>query len=109
MENENQPTTDLTSVFEKLFESSSGEEELLRIASKYSRQISAYQIRAILFLEWSATYCTGELKQRLREIIDKWLELKQFNNSALFVMRALESIALKKFIGQDAMKFNIQK
>lgn len=108
-------TTDvnLEDAFQGLFKTSAsgtGEEELLRIASTYSRQMSARMIKAVLYLEW----VKGEKEQRtesdlLTSFITRWLELKQYNNSDMFVMRALDSISLRKFIGENAFKVNIEK
>lgn len=106
----------LEDAFQSLFKTSAsgtGEEELLKIASTYSRQISAAQIRAILYLEWigrnlKANGKTVEASQ-VSHFVDRWLELKQYNNSDMFVMRALDSISLRKFIGENAFKIDIQK
>jgi hypothetical protein len=103
----------LEDAFQGLFKTSAsgtGEEELLRIASTYSRQISASMIKAVLWLEWSAAISRDpEYTKRMTRFIDRWLELKQFNNSDQFVMRALDSISLRKFIGENAFKINIEK
>jgi len=98
--------------FGNLFKTSAsgtGEEELLRIASTYSRQFSAKQIRVLLYLEWCAPSYPPEQRLQIRRFIDKYLELKQYNNSDGFVMKALEFIALRKFIGDNAFKINIEK
>jgi hypothetical protein len=104
----------LEDAFQGLFKTSasgSGEEELLRIASTYSRQITTRQIKALLYIEWVAnhTLTTPENKRQLLHFVDRWLELKQYNNSDQFVMRALDSISLRKFIGENAFKVNIEK
>jgi len=103
----------LEDAFQGLFKTSAsgtGEEELLRIASTYSRQLSARQIKAILYLEWQAGVRDNKpYVDLVRFFIDRWLELKQFNNSDMFVMRALDSISLRKFIGENAFKINIEK
>lgn len=97
----------LEQVFSNLFEKGgSGEEELLRIASTYSRQITPQQIKAILLLNYANSFLKTDI---LKDFCDKWLELQQFNNSATFVMRALESISLKKFIGDQTFKINVDK
>jgi len=102
--------TNLEDAFQNLFKTSAsgtGEEELLRIASVYSRQLSARQIKAVLYLEWVAR--DHEEKVRIRAFVDKWMELKQYNNSDIFVMKALEFISLRKFINENTMKVNIEK
>lgn len=103
---------DLENLFKDLFQqtSGSGEEELLRIASTYSRQITGYQMKCILLLEYVSNYLTDEAKkQAILGFLSRWLELKQFNNSAGFVMKALEFISLKKFLGENPIKVNIEK
>lgn len=106
--------TNLEDAFQSLFRTSAsgtGEEELLRIASTYSRQITASQIKVILYLEWLILNenIPATRKTQLRAFVDRWLELKQYNNSDMFVMRALDSISLRKFIGENAFKINIEK
>lgn len=116
----------LEDAFSKLFKSSvsgTGEEELLRIASNYSLQITAKQIKCLLFLEHKAkmfrelelaTKGNEHIKYKfiadyLHEFVWRWLELKQHNNSDIFVMRALDSISLRKFINENTLKVNIEK
>lgn len=102
----------LEDTFQQLFKTSAsgtGEEELLRIASTYSRQLNARQIKAILFLEWQIPMLPDTEKDRIRHFVNRWLELKQYNNSDIFVMKALEHIALRKFIGENSVKVNIEK
>lgn len=98
----------LEELFSDLFQQTSGtgEEELLRIASTYSRQITGYQMKLILFLEYLANVADHSA---IKDFIVRWLELKQFNNSDRFVMRALEYISLRKFLGENAIKVNIDK
>lgn len=116
----------LEDAFGKLFKSSvsgTGEEELLRIASNYSLQITAKQIKCLLFIEHKAKMFRElaavektPLKVKyaftaayLSEFVHRWLELKQHNNSDVFVMRALDSISLRKFINENTLKVNIEK
>src|ERR1700690_622778 len=82
-----EPTDDnqLEDIFSKMFQSSvsgTGEEELLRIASTYSRQIHAKQIKVLLYLEYRASIAKNPATKRiLKSFVDRWLELKQYNNS----------------------------
>jgi len=98
--------------FQNLFRTSvsgSGEEELLRIASNFSLQLSAEQIRCICFIQNFAIRTGGEVEKALGLFVAKWLELKQNNNSDLFVMKALEFISLRKFLLEGAFKVNLNK
>lgn len=93
--------------------SGTGEEELLRIASTYSLQITAQQIKALLFLEflshlWHFNGRTDEANW-LIAFNRRWLELKENNNSDYFVMKALEHISLRKLINENTFKVNINK
>lgn len=100
----------LESEFASLFGASvsgSGEEELLRIASRYSLQISATQIKALLFLEFLSNIAPS--LGWIKDFISRWLQLKENNNSDLFVMKALEYISLRKFLGENSFKVNIEK
>lgn len=102
----------LEDAFGSLFKTSAsgtGEEELLRIASTYSRQISARMIKALLYLHWLREEVNEKQAKLIDAFIKNWLEYKQFNNSDVFVMRALDSISLRKFIGENAFKVNIEK
>ncbi len=121
-----QADVNLEDAFGKLFKSSvsgTGEEELLRIASNYSLQITAKQIKCLLYLEHKAKMfealanaTEGPEKVKylyifnyLHEFVRRWLELKEHNNSDVFVMRALDSISLRKFINENTLKVNIEK
>jgi len=102
----------LEDAFQDLFKTSasgSGEEELLRIASKHAMQLSAAQIKVLLYLEWQAVSYPDPYKQQLQDFVERYLELKQNNNSDIFVMKALEHISLRKFINENSMKVNIEK
>lgn len=109
--NDNQEIN-LEDAFQGLFKTSasgSGEEELLRIASNYSRQISGAQMRILLYLEDLAQSLNEKKAKRLQHFLTKWLEYKQYNNSDIFVMKALEHISLRKFINENTLKVNIEK
>lgn len=112
---DNEQRIDAESIFNNLFASSqsgSGEEELLRIAAKFSRQISAAQIKVICFLKATALEYSEKFPNESRvieEFVERWLELKQFNHSDAYVMRALDSISLRRFINENSFKVNIDK
>ena len=112
-EPDNVPDANLEDIFSKMFQSSvsgTGEEELLRIASTYSRQIHAKQIKILLYLEYRAYTSKSHMtKKVLKSFVDRWLELKQYNNSDAFVMKALEFISLRKFLNENSLKVNIDK
>jgi len=107
------PVEDL---FQNLFSSSvsgGGEEELLKIASSYALQLSAAQIRALLRLEMHSRNFLRrgkkEIAENLHNFVTRWIELKRNNNSDAFVMRALDAISLRRLIGENAVKVDIQK
>lgn len=115
----------LEDAFSNIFKQSvsgTGEEELLRIASDYALQISAAQIKCLIYLKYRAEQFLALAKRQpkyaafyqwqagyLSAFVDKWLDLKKHNNSDIFVMRALDSISLRKFINENTLKVNIEK
>jgi len=112
----NSETKNLEEAFNQIFTSSvsgTGEEELLRLASSFSRQYSSQQIKALLLLQHikllAVSYGQKFLSDSLTDFMDFYQTLKQFNNSDAFVMRALDSISLRKFINENTMKINIEK
>jgi len=107
-----QDGVNLEDAFQDLFKTSAsgtGEEELLRIASKHAMQLSAAQIKVLLYLEWQAQIYPDPYKSQVLGFVQRYLELKQNNNSDIFVMKALEHISLRKFINENSMKVNIEK
>lgn len=90
-----------------------GEEELLKIASNYALQLSAKQIRALLRLELEAIDLDNKGRaveaKKIRHFVTNWILYKRNNNSEMFVMRALDAISLRRFIGENAFKVDIQK
>jgi len=102
----------LEDAFQGLFKTSAsggGEEELLRIAADYSLQLTAPQIKALLYLEWCIPKLSDSEKMKVRHFIDRWLQLKRNNNSDMFVMKALDFISLRRFINENSMKVNIER
>jgi len=103
----------LEDAFSNLFKTSAsgtGEEELLRIASRYSMQLTASQIKVLLWLEWAAdTQAPPTQRAWIHAFVGRWLSLKENNNSDVFVMKALEYISLRKFLNENSFKVNIEK
>lgn len=109
-----QQKPDVENAFTNLFggiASGTGEEELLRIAARFSRQISARQMRCLVRLTMAAEAAPkdSKTKAQLMAIVEHWLEYKQYHNSNLYVMRALDSISLRKYINDSSFKVNVQK
>lgn len=112
MEEDLKNKKDVADVFGDLFQQTdTGDEGLLKIASGYSLQTSADQIKGILLLEICAMLMQPEMPENTIPgwFAKRWLHLKQFNQSAPFVMRALDSISLRKFLGENAIKVNVEK
>lgn len=105
----------LEDAFQGLFQTSAtgtGEEELLRIASKFALQVTSPQIQCLLYLKDLAIGIEKKdaiLSRRLKSFITDWLEYKQHNNSDIFVMKSLEQISLRKFFNENSFKVDIQK
>jgi len=106
--------TNIEEVFNELFKggtTSTGEEEILKTASKYSMQLSAGQIKLLLYINDCAYRIGIETKdgERLMKFIKMWLEWKQYNNSASFIDRIMSHLSLKRFIGENAFRVDIKK
>lgn len=100
----------LESIFQNLFQSGeTNEEGLLRVASDYSKQYTAEQIKGLILLKFATYYVSKEKSEMLNEIIDNWQKLKQWNNSALFISRIIDSISLRKFITEKSFNIDIKK
>ncbi len=113
---EQQKDENIEKAFNDLFKSStsgSGEEELLRIVSDFSLQLTSPQIRALLWLKVKAKRLRARGKTDealvLDTFVDEWVRYKKNNFSDVFMMRAVESLSLKKFIGQNAIKVDVMK
>jgi len=108
--------TNLEDAFQDMFKTSqsgAGEEELLRIASQFSLQVTMRQMKCLVYLLQRAILEEKNKRMhnaaRLREFVSSWLLYKQQNNSDIFVMKALEHISLRHFINENSMKINIDK
>jgi hypothetical protein len=105
--------TNLEEAFNDLFKggtTSTGEEELLRVASKYSMQLTTAQMKCLLYLKWWGNLSGDPVqKMALDEFCQRWLELKEYNNSASFIMRVIDFISLRRFLTEQSFKVDIQK
>lgn len=104
-----QSAEDLFSGLFNVSDSGTGEEELLRIASQYSRQVDMRQIRCLCRLKAFSILCDSKIKDQIDVFVDYWINLKQYNRSNSFIMYALDSIALRKFVNENTMKVNVMK
>jgi len=91
-----------------------GEEELLRVASKYSMQLTTAQMKCLLYVVWQAdkfefAYNDSKTAETLRNFVKKWLEFKEYNNSAPFIMRVIDFISLRRFLTEQSFKVDIKK
>lgn len=97
----------------ELEEAGTEEEGLLRVASKYSIQLSGYQLKVLIFIDYVADVIEKkgfiDEAERLRNMKRRYLELKQYNRSDMYIVKILEYISLKNFLGENAIKVNIEK
>lgn len=106
---------DLEAAFQSLFKNSasgSGEEELLRVASDYALQLTAEQIKILLYVEGVAlgVQTTSPWRYaRLMGFIHRYLDLKKHNQSDLFIMASLREISLRRYLNESSFKVNIDK
>lgn len=108
----NPETKSAEDIFGGLFGASAsgtGEEELLRIASKYSLQLSGRQVQCLIKLRLHAELAEAPTKKTLDSFIEKWLEWQQYHGSMAYIMRALDSVALRKFINENTFKVAVNK
>jgi len=105
----NSSAEDLFSGLFNVSDSGTGEEELLRIASQYSRQMDSRQIRSLCRLKAFSIKCEPKIKEQIDVFVDYWINLKQYNRSNSYIMYALDSISLRKFINENTMKVNVMK
>lgn len=93
--------------------SNNGDEEMLRIASEYSLQVGPRQMRTLLLLDLAAyqyKHLNADLPILFGDLIaKKWLQLKHHHESGPFIMRVIDSLAVKKLVPNDAVKVNVMK
>jgi len=112
MENKEIKEIDFSKTFEGLFQTFSptaGEEEILRIASQYALQLTAPQIKILMFLKIYSLFTDEEEKKAIETFLEDYLKYKRFHLSDKFIMKCLETISLKKFLGENWLKVNIEK
>jgi len=91
--------------------SGSGEEELLKIGSSFSRQLSGRQMKTLIFLALLVMdeRVPEQCRRQANYLKDWYMEYKQYNQSKEYVMRMFDSVSLRKFITSDAFKVNVMK
>lgn len=92
--------------------SAGGEEEMLRIASEFSLQLDADQIRAILFLEMFSARLAVILPEEgkwLKNWCSEWRKLKKNNHSDQFMVAIMDRISLRKYFNDQTFRVNIDK
>lgn len=104
---ENEKQQDLTNIMQGLFQATSGEEDMLRVATKYTLQLTQEQVKLLLFIKWASTF-TEKHRERLNNFVNEYLEMKQYCNSGIFVMKLFEFLSLKRFI-ETGLDLKVQK
>jgi len=104
---------DIQKFFENLFQSSSlteGEAETLKVATEYTIFLDGQKIRALLLLKIYALITDNEKEREIiNEFIEKYLLYQRYNQAQKFIVKVLESLTLKKFLGQNWLKVEVQK
>lgn len=109
-ENANENKTQVSDIMGLMTQSSGGgDEELLRIASNFSRQITGRQQRTMAMLYMFGISKGGEIEKKITKFLDYYMTNKQYHESGPFVMRALDAIAVKRYIDPGAVKVNVNK
>jgi len=113
MENKQQNLEDIFNDLFKKGTTGTGEEELLRVAAKYSMQLSAQQIKCLLYIAFEAEKARANKDFMsaaiLNNFVIKWLEWKEYNNSAGFIMRVIGDISMRRFLTEQSFKVDIKK
>lgn len=90
--------------------SASGEEEMLRLASKFALQLGDTQIKALMLLQlFRDRYAGASPAQMVSNFIENYLEYKQYNESDRYVMTALKYTSLAMYIKENAFQVKIDK
>jgi uncharacterized protein HemY len=113
MTEENNNQKDLTKYFEGLFQASSlgeAEAETLRVASQYTIFLDGQKIQGLTLLYlYSQITDNEEEKKLLMSFIEKYLEYQRYNQAQKFIIKVLESLTLKRYLGENWLKVEVQK
>lgn len=94
---------------EQFFGSGAEEEGMWKIVSKFAAQLDEMQILALTKLEYIAKICSPDVHDRLMAFIDRYLELCNNRNTAMFMVRMAEMNALKHYFTGIEGKIQVQK
>jgi geranylgeranyl pyrophosphate synthase len=104
---------DIQKFFENLFQSSGiaeGEAEILRVATEYTIFLDGQKIRALLLLKIYSLLTEDEKeKEIINEFINTYLQYQRYNQAQRFIIKVLESLTLKRFLGENWLKVEVQK
>lgn len=92
--------------------SGGSDEEMLKIASNYSLQMSGRQIACLMKLKMFALsygHLNKTLLSDIETFIKEYLELKHFHESGPFIRAVIGDLSLKRIIPNDATKVNVMK
>lgn len=92
--------------------SNGGEEEILRIASNYALQIGSQQIRTLLMLKMVAIEYASKnhaFATQTELFVKEYLDMKHHHESGAFIMRVIDSLAVKRLITENTAKVNVMK
>jgi len=116
MEEETKSVNDILSGFMPSMGSADGSEELLKVVAEYALQLPTLQIQAILKLnDYKNRFekmGAVTLAKRIDKIISAeagWLKYKKFNNTGRYVLGALDSYSMGKWIKAGLLNVNVQK
>jgi uncharacterized protein YacL (UPF0231 family) len=103
----------LAKFFENLFQASSigeAEAETLRVATQYTIFLDGQKIRALTLLYLYSKITDDEEEKKLIEaFLEKYLEFQRYNQAQKFIVKVLESLTLKRYLGENWLKVEVQK
>lgn len=92
--------------------SGGGDEEILKLASKYALQLNPFQMGTIMRLKMFAIdygESNPKLQIKIATFLKEYLDLKHYHESGMFIQRIIADLSLKRIIPQDATKINVMK
>lgn len=94
---------DLEQEFADIFGGSSmSDDDLLKMVDKHTLQLTAQQIKSILWLY-------SFKNKHIDALTEKYIEIKHHNKSGDMIIQALGAVSLRKFISQFRFNVNTTK
>ncbi|OGM10546.1 hypothetical protein A2159_01320 [Candidatus Woesebacteria bacterium RBG_13_34_9] len=101
MEAKQENLNKLADLAENLFQSSSGSEDMWRVASKFALQLTQGQIYALTAIKFFARAASKEeTKNKLNGFYEDYMLLQNQRNTALFMVQMARANSMLEFMGR---------